>query len=113
MACPFSAVWSSPSQRAYNTCVLAGFGAAASVKKADLAEWDYGAYEGLTTKQILPSALAGGFFAMAARAARRRRRRRASGRDHRPAPRHRWQRPGVLKRPFPEGPGRTVARSAA
>lgn len=48
----FSAVWSSPSQRAYNTCVLAGFGAA-SVKKADLAEWDYGAYEGLTTKQIL------------------------------------------------------------
>ena len=48
----FSAVWSSPSQRAYNTCVLAGFGAA-SVKKDDLAEWDYGAYEGMTTKQIL------------------------------------------------------------
>jgi len=48
----FSAVWSSPSQRAYNTSVLAGFGAE-SVKKDDLQEWDYGAYEGLTTKQIL------------------------------------------------------------
>jgi broad specificity phosphatase PhoE len=48
----FSAVWSSPSQRAFNTCVLAGFGAA-GVKKDDLAEWDYGSYEGLTTRQIL------------------------------------------------------------
>lgn len=47
----FSAVWSSPSQRAFNTSRLAGFGPA--VKKAELAEWDYGAYEGLTTKQIL------------------------------------------------------------
>jgi probable phosphoglycerate mutase len=48
----FAAVWSSPSQRAFNTSVLAGFGSAC-VKKPDLAEWDYGAYEGLTTKQIL------------------------------------------------------------
>ncbi len=48
----FSAVWSSPSQRAYNTSVLAGFGAG-SVKNDDLQEWDYGAYEGLTTTQIL------------------------------------------------------------
>ncbi|MFK0690072.1 histidine phosphatase family protein [Mesorhizobium sp. IMUNJ 23033] len=48
----FQAIWSSPSQRAYNTCTLAGFGAAC-VKKDDLQEWDYGAYEGLTTKQIL------------------------------------------------------------
>jgi broad specificity phosphatase PhoE len=48
----FSAVWSSPSQRAYNTSVLAGFGAE-SVRKDDLQEWDYGAYEGLTTRQIL------------------------------------------------------------
>ncbi|MER8846242.1 MULTISPECIES: histidine phosphatase family protein [Mesorhizobium] len=48
----FSAVWSSPSQRAYDTSVLAGFGAT-SVKMDDLQEWDYGAYEGLTTKQIL------------------------------------------------------------
>ncbi|MER9654992.1 histidine phosphatase family protein [Mesorhizobium sp. M0152] len=49
---PFSAVWSSPSQRAYGTSVLAGFGAQ-SVKMDDLQEWDYGAYEGWTTKQIL------------------------------------------------------------
>ena len=48
----FPIVWSSPSQRAFNTCTLAGFGAGC-VKKDDLAEWDYGTYEGLTTKQIL------------------------------------------------------------
>ncbi|TPN56898.1 histidine phosphatase family protein [Mesorhizobium sp. B1-1-4] len=48
----FSAVWSSPSQRAYNTSVLAGFGAQ-SVKMDDLQEWDYGAYEGRTTREIL------------------------------------------------------------
>ena len=47
----FSAVWSSPSQRAYNTSVLAGFGAE-SVRKDDLQEWDYGAYEGRTTQEI-------------------------------------------------------------
>jgi len=47
----FEVVWSSPSQRAFNTCTLAGFGAAA-VKKDDLQEWDYGAYEGVTTKEI-------------------------------------------------------------
>ncbi|WP_404927783.1 histidine phosphatase family protein [Mesorhizobium sp. ORM16] len=49
---PFSAVWSSPSQRAYNTSVLAGFGAQ-SIKMDDLQEWDYGAYEGRTTREIL------------------------------------------------------------
>lgn len=48
----FTAVWSSPSQRAFNTCVLAGF-ADGAVKKDDLAEWDYGAYEGVTTKEIV------------------------------------------------------------
>lgn len=48
----FSAVWSSPSQRAFDTCTLAGFGAA-GLKKDDLQEWDYGAYEGRTTKEIL------------------------------------------------------------
>lgn len=47
-----SAVWSSPSQRARNTCALAGFGEG-PVIKPDLAEWDYGAYEGITTKEIL------------------------------------------------------------
>ncbi len=48
----FAAVWSSPSQRAQSTCALAGFGDRRVVKD-DLAEWDYGAYEGITTKAIL------------------------------------------------------------
>lgn len=48
----FAAVWSSPSLRARTTCALAGFGDGALVKD-ELAEWDYGAYEGITTKQIL------------------------------------------------------------
>jgi broad specificity phosphatase PhoE len=47
----FSAIWSSPSQRAFNTCTLAGFGSSC-VRKDDLAEWDYGAYEGVTTREI-------------------------------------------------------------
>ena len=48
----FQAVWSSPSQRAFDTCRLAGFGAGA-IKKPDLQEWDYGDYEGVTTKEIV------------------------------------------------------------
>ncbi|MBY3557465.1 histidine phosphatase family protein [Rhizobium laguerreae] len=48
----FSAVWSSPSERARKTCALAGFGSGAVIKD-DLAEWDYGSYEGITTKAIL------------------------------------------------------------
>lgn len=46
----FAAVWSSPSSRACRTAELAGF---AVEVKPDLAEWDYGAYEGLKTKEIL------------------------------------------------------------
>ncbi|RIA46696.1 putative phosphoglycerate mutase [Hephaestia caeni] len=48
---PLPIVWSSPSQRAFDTCRLAGF-AAWSAKKPDLAEWDYGDYEGRTTADI-------------------------------------------------------------
>jgi probable phosphoglycerate mutase len=51
-AIDFAAVWSSPSQRAKSTSALAGFGDARVIKD-DLAEWDYGAYEGITTKEIL------------------------------------------------------------
>lgn len=44
-------VFTSPLQRAKTTCDLAGFGANATVD-ADLVEWDYGDYEGLTTAEI-------------------------------------------------------------
>jgi probable phosphoglycerate mutase len=48
----FAKVFVSPLQRAARTCELAGFGAVAETD-LDLAEWDYGKYEGLTSRQIL------------------------------------------------------------
>jgi probable phosphoglycerate mutase len=47
----FAKVLTSPLKRAKRTCELAGFGAA-EVELPDLAEWNYGAYEGVTTKEI-------------------------------------------------------------
>jgi broad specificity phosphatase PhoE len=41
----------SPSSRAVETCSLAGFAEQAE-ESADLVEWDYGEYEGLTSVQI-------------------------------------------------------------
>jgi broad specificity phosphatase PhoE len=48
---PFHAVLTSPLGRARDTCTLAGLGEAAEVVD-DLAEWDYGTYEGRTTAEI-------------------------------------------------------------
>ena len=48
---PFSFVLTSPRLRAHSTCELAGQGGAATVEP-DLAEWDYGEYEGLRTAEI-------------------------------------------------------------
>jgi broad specificity phosphatase PhoE len=46
---PFALVLTSPLQRASETCRLAGF---EGISEPDLMEWDYGAYEGLTSAQI-------------------------------------------------------------
>ncbi len=47
----FSRVLTSPLERARQTCELAGLAATAQLDP-DLHEWDYGAYEGLTTAEI-------------------------------------------------------------
>jgi probable phosphoglycerate mutase len=47
----FHRVFTSPLQRARQTCALAGYDADATID-ADLVEWDYGQYEGLRTKEI-------------------------------------------------------------
>lgn len=51
MQVPFAAVFCSPLQRARRTCDLAGLGHRAELLEA-LREWNYGRYEGLTTREI-------------------------------------------------------------
>ena len=51
----FALVLSSPLQRARETCELAGLGSRMEIEP-DLMEWDYGEYEGLSSKEIKRSA---------------------------------------------------------
>ncbi len=51
----FAHVLTSPRQRARQTCALAGLAPAAEIEP-HLAEWDYGAYEGLSTAEIRKTA---------------------------------------------------------
>ena len=48
----FDAVFTSPALRARQTYTLAGLAAPAAVVEPDLAEWDYGQYEGKTSNDI-------------------------------------------------------------
>ena len=50
-AARFTRVLTSPRQRARRTCALAGLGDQAEIEP-DLAEWDYGDYEGVTSAEI-------------------------------------------------------------
>lgn len=50
----FALVLTSPLQRAKETCRLAGYGDRAQ-ERADLEEWDYGSYDGKTSKEIAAS----------------------------------------------------------
>ena len=47
----FAAVFTSPMQRAKETCAIAGYADVAKIEP-NLREWDYGVYEGRTTKEI-------------------------------------------------------------
>ena len=48
----FASVWHSPRQRARKTCELVGLGGL-GLSEPDLAEWDYGDYEGLRSADIV------------------------------------------------------------
>ena len=48
---PFHRVFTSPMQRARQTCALAGLAHVSEIEP-DLSEWDYGDYEGLRTTEI-------------------------------------------------------------
>ena len=109
----FAAVWTSPLIRAARTCELAGFGGVARVDP-DLAEWDYGDYEGRRTDRH-PRRSAGLAHFSRRLSARRDAARR--GRARRPraeqVARRRWRCPGLFERAPPSRAGGALARARA
>ena len=109
----FDRVFTESLQRAARTCALAGFGDRAVIDP-DLLEWDYGDYEGRTSREILaerPGWLDLPRRQPAWRSGRRRRRPRRS--RHRPAARRRGSGDPVFQRPRSQGPDGALARPAA
>ena len=66
----FDQVFTSPARRAQSTCALAGLGGLAEVEP-DLAEWDYGEYEGRTSATSARTVRVGMSSGTAVRAASR------------------------------------------
>ena len=107
----FALVLSSPMRRALETCRLAGYTPEIA---DDLHEWDYGAYEGLTTAEIQRTAP--GLDHLDRRPAGRRDHRpgeRAGGPDYRKGPGRGGGRRAVQPRTHAARPGGAVAASGA
>jgi broad specificity phosphatase PhoE len=71
--CPvrFARILTSPLQRAGRTCELAGLGTTAEAEP-DLAEWNYGAYEGQVSRDIQKTGRVGMCFETVVRMVKRR-----------------------------------------
>ncbi len=105
-----SRVFTSPLQRASRTCALAGFGDRAEVDR-DLVEWDYGEYEGRTTREIRLSRPGWSLFRDGCPGGETLARNRGAGGPRRATrARRARQCPAVLFRPFPARARGALAR---
>jgi hypothetical protein len=102
-------VFTSPLQRAFRTCELAGFGATAE-SDPDLVEWDYGQHEGLRPAEILRERPDWQLFWDGLPGRRiARTNRRAGGPCGRACSRSSGQRPPLFQRAFHSGSGSPLA----
>ena len=105
----FAAVFSSPLQRAFRTCELSGFGGAAVIDP-DLVEWDYGAYEGRTSADILKERPDWQLFRDGCPDGETPRRASARGPRHRAHPSGRRRCASLFERPLHTGAGGAMGR---